>query len=137
MRFFKTLVIAAALAFMPGVVAAAYEAPATIAGTTTVTPDEAKALHDRGVVFVDVRGDADWDAGRIPGAHHLALKDEFTEANLAKIGGKDAELVIYCNGMKCELSNEACTKAVAWGFTKIYYFRTGFPGWQNAGYPVE
>ncbi len=137
MRLLRSLFVIAVLAFLPAGANAAYEAPETVTGTTTVTPEQAKDLHDRGVAFVDVRGDADWDAGRIPGAHHLSLKSDLTEESLAALGGKDTEIVIYCNGMKCELSTTACEKAVAWGFTNIYYFRTGFPGWENAGYPIE
>ena len=51
--------------------AQAAESPATVAGATTIDGAKAKALFDKGVVFVDMRTDKDWGAGRIPGAVHL------------------------------------------------------------------
>jgi len=111
--------------------------PTSIPGATTVTTNEAKDLFDKGVTFVDVRKDSDWDAGRIPGAVHLELKSVFNEGELAKVVSKDQEVVIYCNGESCMRSSEACAEALKWGFAKVYYFRDGFPAWDAAGNPVE
>jgi rhodanese-related sulfurtransferase len=125
------------LAFTMGPVQAAKVSPTEITGATTVDVAKAKTLFDRGVAFVDVRKDSDWNAGRIPGAHHIELKKVLSEQALSAAAGKDKEIVIYCNGAKCMRSSQACEKAVAWGFSKIYYFRDGFPAWEAAGYPVE
>jgi rhodanese-related sulfurtransferase len=110
--------------------------PLEVAGATTVDAATAKALFDRGVPFVDVRGEGSWANGHIPHAVHLDLKGEFTEAALAQVGGREEEVVIYCMGPRCLLSSEACEQAVAWGFRNVYYFREGFPAWKAAGYPV-
>ena len=112
--------------------------PEAVAGAVTVDAAAAKALFDKGVPFVDVRKNSDWDAGRIPGAKHVELKKVFSEAELLKaIGGKDKEVVLYCNGASCMRSSKASSKATSWGFKKVYYFRLGFPSWQAAGYPAE
>ena len=120
-----------------GLAQAATVSPTDIAGATSVTAAEAKALFDKGVAFVDVRKDSDFEAGRVPGAIHLELKKVLNEDSLAAAIGKDQEVVIYCNGEKCMRSSKACEKAVAWGFSKVYYFRDGFPAWDAAGYAVE
>ena len=99
---------------------------------------KSKTLFDNGALFVDVRKDSDWDAGRIPGAVHLEnKKGAFTEASLSAEAGKDEIIVIYCNGEKCLRSSEGSIDAVSWGFTKIHYYRDGLPAWKAAGYPVE
>ena len=121
----------------PGLVIAKEEAPLQIEGAETVSVDEAKALFDQGALFIDPRGDADFDAGRIPGAVHLPLSGVLSESSLAEVAGKDETLVFYCNGIKCGVSGEACAKAVAWGYTNVRYFREGFPGWEAAGLPIE
>ena len=77
------------------------------------------------------------DIGHIPGAAHVELKEVFSEAALSRVVGKGAEVVIHCEGPKCLRSSKASAKAVSWGFTKVYYFRDGFPAWRAAGYPVE
>lgn len=116
----------------------ASDSPMTVDGATTVNATEAKALFDGQALFVDVRKDSDWDAGRIPGAVHLDnKKGAFTEAALSDEIAKDEKVVIYCNGASCPRSAKGSASAVSWGFKKVYYFRDGFPAWKAAGYPVE
>lgn len=111
--------------------------PDSIDGATKVNASEAKKLFDDGVLFVDARSDKDWAAGRVPDALHLDVKRDFTEAALLEEITKNDPVVMYCNGLKCLRSTEATKKAVSWGFTNVYYFRTGFPSWKEAGYGVE
>jgi rhodanese-related sulfurtransferase len=112
------------------------ESPKQIAGAVTIDVTEARALFDRGVKFVDVRGPS-WDLGHIPGAVHLFLKEQFSEAALAEVTQKDEEIVFYCMVPNCLLSSKACARAVSWGYENVYYLRDGFPAWQAAGHPVE
>lgn len=117
---------------------AADESPMTIDGAKTVSTEEAKALFDNEILFVDVRKDSDWDAGRVPGSVHLDnKKGAFTEAALSAEVGKSEKVVIYCNGEKCPRSAKGAKSAVSWGFTNVQYYRDGFPAWKAAGYPVE
>jgi TolB-like protein/class 3 adenylate cyclase/rhodanese-related sulfurtransferase len=96
----------------------------------------AKALSERGVVFVDVRSVGYYNEGHIPGAIHLDLETDLTAASLSEFVSKDDEVVFYCFGESCYLSAHACAKALTWGFRKVYYFPGGFPAWKDAGYPV-
>ncbi len=116
---------------------AAAESPLEVPGATTVDAAKAQALHGGGVPIVDVRDGADWNSGHIPGAAQLELKEVFSEAALLRVVGKGTEVVIHCAGPKCLRSSKASAKAVSWGFTKVYYFRDGFPAWRAAGCPVE
>ncbi len=111
--------------------------PMTVDGATTVDTAKAKSLFDSEVLFVDVRKDSDWEAGRVPGAVHLELKKGYTAETLGAEMGKDEEVVMYCNGEKCLRSSVAVEKAVSWGFTKVYYYRDGLPAWQAAQLPME
>jgi len=115
----------------------AKESPTSVDGAKTVSAAEAKALFDKGVLFVDVRSDKDWAAGRIPDAVHIELKKVFSEATLGKEAKKADSIVIYCNGVSCMRSSKASAKAVGWGFTNIHYYRLGYPDWKAAGYPTE
>jgi len=111
--------------------------PKTVDGAKTVSAAEAKALFDKGTIFLDVRSDKDWGAGRIPDAIHIELKKKLNEASMGKEIKKSDPVVIYCNGESCLRSSKASVKAVGWGYSKVYYFRDGFPAWKKAGYPVE
>jgi adenylate cyclase len=125
---------------LAGVAEAGQEAevsPNEIPGATTVDAAGAKTMFNRGVPFVDVRADSDRSLGHIPGDIHLNLDDAFGEESLAAVVGKDQEVVIYCMGPRCLRSSQACAKAVSWGFTRVFYFREGFPAWKAAGHPFE
>jgi len=111
--------------------------PTSVSGATTIDATKAKALFDNEALFIDTRKDKDWNAGRIPGAEHLDVKKVLTQESLAEVAGKDEPIVMYCNGHKCIRSSKATAMAVEWGYSKIYYFRDGFPAWKAAGYPVE
>jgi len=111
--------------------------PQSIDGAVTVDTAEAKAMFDQEVAFVDVRKDSDWDAGRIPGAIHLDIKSKFSEESLAGEIEKGESVVIYCNGASCMRSSDASAMAVGWGFSRVHYYRDGFPAWKAAGNPVE
>jgi rhodanese-related sulfurtransferase len=116
---------------------AAEVSPQAIDGAVTVDTAKAKALFDQEVAFVDVRKDSDWDAGRIPGAIHLDIKSRFSEDSLSGEIKREEPVVIYCNGASCMRSSDASAMAVSWGFSKVHYYRDGFPAWKAAGNPVE
>jgi rhodanese-related sulfurtransferase len=116
---------------------AGYVSPEAVPGAITIDTARAKTLFDSSAIFVDVRNDADWEAGRIPGAVHLDLDRALTEASLRAVARPDQAVVMYCNGTKCPRSSQAAAVAVGWGFRQVFYYRLGFPDWQAAGYPVE
>jgi len=122
---------------LPVAYAAKKVSPETVDGATTVSTQEAKQLFDRGIVFIDVRSNRDWEAGRIPGSVHIELKHEFTQQSLGAVVSKDQPVVLYCNSIGCMRSSHASQKAVSWGYSKIYYYRLGFPDWKRAGYAIQ
>ena len=108
-----------------------------VTGATKIDAPTAKALHDRGVVFVDVRAANDFAAGYVPGAVNLDLWIDLSRDSLSKVVGKDDEVAFGCHGKHCPYSAYASAKALLWGFTRVYYFAGGFPAWSDAGYKVE
>jgi adenylate cyclase len=108
-----------------------------VTGATTIDLEQAKTLHDRRVKFVDVRGAMVFASGHVPGAFNLAVATELSRDSLLRVVGKDEEVVFSCAGKTCPLSAYASAKALIWGFKRVYYFAAGFPGWEEAGYPVE
>jgi TolB-like protein/class 3 adenylate cyclase/rhodanese-related sulfurtransferase len=106
-------------------------------GATKIGVPTAKALHDRGVAFVDVRAAIDFAGGHVPGAINLDLWIDLANDSLSKVVGKDDEVMFGCHGKYCPYSAYASAKALMWGFTRVYYFAGGFPAWQDAGYKVE
>ncbi|GFO75335.1 adenylate cyclase [Bathymodiolus platifrons methanotrophic gill symbiont] len=112
-------------------------APTQVDGATTVSTKRAKILMNQGVIFIDVRRVTDFQTSRIQWAEHLDLKLDLTEESLLSVVKKNQPVVFYCNGDMCQRSAIASKKAVAWGWTKVFYYRGGFPDWKNAGLPLE
>jgi len=108
-----------------------------VEGATKIGAAEAKALHDRGVRFVDVRSAIAYGRGHIPGASLLDLVITLSKETLSQVVDKDSEVVFYCYGKYCHYSAFASAKALRWGFSRVYYFAGGFPAWVDAKYPVE
>ncbi len=92
------LSIALLAIFVVGGPAMAQQAPASVAGVTTVDPAAAKVLWDKGVRFIDVRTPNLWEAGRIPGATFLEFFTDYNEENLLKVAATSDEIVVYCMG---------------------------------------
>jgi len=112
-------------------------APEQVEGAVTVSTKRAKSLMNQGVVFIDVRRVTDYQASHIQWAILLDLKLDLTEAALLEVVKKHQAVVFYCNGDRCQRSAIASKKAVDWGWTKVFYYRGGFPDWKNTGLPVE
>lgn len=112
-------------------------APEYVDGAETIDTVTAKSLFDRRIPFIDVRGLENFNAGHIPGAHHLPVKSDFTEQRLHAIAAQNDPVVIYCNGIHCMGSSVAVQKAVAWGWTSVFYYREGVPAWKQYGLPIQ
>ena len=100
---------------------------------------DAKALFDAGeTLFVDARPAEAFDQGRITGARSLPagnfdelFPDFFTQIPL------ETPLVVYCSGRQCEESHHLAELLLEAGYTHVRILLDGFPGWQEADYPVE
>ncbi len=111
---------------------------ASVQGATGIDVDTAKALHDRGIRFIDVREPKSWTLGHIPAAFSLWVGGRLSEARAMEIVDKTEEVVFYCDcGMSCNISPIASAKAVAWGYRNVYYFKGAIGAWDAAGYPLE
>ncbi|SHH01272.1 rhodanese-like domain-containing protein [Cognatishimia maritima] len=104
---------------------------------TIIDAQQAKDLHDRGVLFADVRSKLAFDQSHIPGAKSFDVrKADFIERFSSEVGLED-EVVIYCRGVTCDRSAEAILLLHPLGYHRLYYLKVGLPGWIEAGYPVE
>ncbi|UTY47282.1 rhodanese-like domain-containing protein [Sinorhizobium fredii] len=104
--------------------------------TIKVDVTEAKALLARGVPFIDVRAPLNYDNGHIPKAVNLSLVIGLSKESLVKVAGKEDEVAFYSHGKHGPYSAYASAKAIAWGYTHVYYFAGGFLEWDDEDYPL-
>ena len=126
----------------------AADVPASLAGVTLVTAEQARKLVDRGVPVIDTRVGNEYADAHIKGAINVPYKEKSAKAvgfdaredhfDLARLpADKNAPLIFYCNGPECWKSYKASRLAVDAGYGKVQWLRGGFPEWKSRGYPVE
>lgn len=99
-----------------------------------VSLDELRNDYQSGeVVLVDVRPDDEYRAGHISGAESIPV-EELEEA-LEELPD-DREIVAYCRGPYCLLSDEAVERLQREGY-EAKRLDVGYPEWRAEGLPVE
>lgn len=142
------LTLSAAFAAMAMSVAMAAETPASLAGVKNVGAEEVKKLLDSGVPVIDTRVAAEYAEKTIKGAISVPYKEKSAkdagfdasqdQFDLAKLpANKSAPLVFFCNSGECWKSYKASVVAMKAGYTKVNWFRGGFPEWSGKGLPTQ
>ncbi|RJK92974.1 sulfurtransferase [Vallicoccus soli] len=88
-----------------------------------------------GPLVLDVRSDASWEQGRIPGAVHLPggqVRDRI--GDLAP--DLDAPIVVYCWGPGCNGATKAASTLASMGYTRVKELIGGFEYWAREGLAV-
>jgi len=112
--------------------------PERVEGTTRVSAEQVVELINTlpGLVILDSRHSEEFAKGHIEGAINL-LDTHMQQADLKRLAPKrDTPLLFYCNGERCARSSNAASKAVGWGYRKIYWFRNGWQEWSAKHLPV-
>ena len=147
-RIYKTWATALVLGFAASLPSLAAETPAALAGVKLVGADEVNKLLAAGVPVIDTRVAAEYAEKTIKGAKSVPYKEKSAKEpgfdasqdqfDLSKLpGDKAAPLVFFCNAGECWKSYKASVVAAKAGYTKINWFRGGFPEWAGKGLPTQ
>lgn len=146
-RSISTLFIALSMTAFAPLSIAAEETPMKIDGGTMVDTSKAKALFDKGAIFVDARVAAEYAEKHIKGAQSIVYKE--THKKVAKLDPADSfdlkklpadkskALVFYCNGSPCWRGYKAADASIKAGYKNVNWYRDGIPAWEAKGYPTE
>jgi hydroxyacylglutathione hydrolase len=105
-----------------------------VARVPLMSVEELHRAHQRGAApqVLDVRQDAEWRAGHLPGARHV-------EGGRLRAAGlplpKDEPLVVHCG--HADRSTVAVSLLQRRGYGNLTLLYDGFSAWVAAGYPVE
>jgi rhodanese-related sulfurtransferase/predicted transcriptional regulator len=92
-----------------------------------------RRMRDGRVTLIDIRPEAEFVAGHLPGAINVSLSE--LSGRLCELP-RDREIVAYCRGRYCVLAYEAVAELRQRGF-KAFRLEEGYPEWKAAGLPVE
>lgn len=85
------------------------------------------------VVLIDVRPQTEYATAHLPHARSMPVAE--IEHRLAELP-RDRQIVAYCRGPFCVLSNEAVSVLSAKGY-RVHKILDGVNEWQAAGLPIE
>ncbi len=99
-----------------------------------ITPGQLTQLINRdNALVVDVSAIADYQAGHILGAKHVAMSQFDPEhKDLAKV--KDLPVALVCK--TGQTAATACERLVKAGFSKVFWLEGGMGAWTGADLPV-
>jgi rhodanese-related sulfurtransferase len=93
------------------------------------------ALERDDWIFVDARSPKDYEKGKIGNAVNIdPLGEEFIV--MQKIGDiidSQKKVIIYCNGVDCDLGHEVLEFFVDYGYKEVYIYVGGWDDWVEKG----
>ncbi|MDR6217994.1 rhodanese-like domain-containing protein [Deinococcus soli (ex Cha et al. 2016)] len=99
---------------------------------TTIPVQDLRAAQERGEYVLDVRTDAEYREGHVPGAALLPLADLGTRMNAVP---RDRPVYVICRSGN--RSAQASAQLVKAGYTQVFNVDGGMNAWTRAGYPAE
>lgn len=93
----------------------------------TVTAEEAQALVAEDAVFLDVRDEADWDAGHVMHSVHVSLDDITTHVAHAS---RQRRVIV---ASRCGVRAEEAVRHLRTGGVDAVVLEGGLLAWQAAG----
>lgn len=124
-----------------------YFTPRSLDGAQVVDAATVIKMVEKGARFIDTRNEAEYKAGHVPGAELVPYgeksakeadydhtQDQFDTGQLGS--DRNAELIFACNGPECWKSFKASQTAIKAGYSRVYWFRGGFPEWRTDGQKV-
>jgi len=123
--------IAVALMIAVCALPALAEPPASIDGPALLQRLTAK---DAGIVVLDVRTTAEYEAGHLPGA--VNVPHDQVESRASELAAfKDKQIVVYCRtGRRSEVARGTLAKL---GFRNVLQLEGDWVAWSEAGRPIE
>jgi len=93
---------------------------------------------DGSAFFLDAREPEDFAAGHIANALNLPmLSFDSHFGEVAPFLSPESQVVVYCDGVECELSHRLSDRLKQMGFTNMHVLFNGWTAWREAGLPTE
>jgi rhodanese-related sulfurtransferase len=133
----RILIFVALLVLVSGAHAQEPIVPESIPGAVTVDAEGVLTLVEKTprLVMIDSRIAMDRKQGYLEGSLSLPNTETNCTSLAHVIPAKDRPALFYCNGVKCGRSGVAVNIAKQCGYTRLYWYRSGFEDWKRKGYP--
>jgi rhodanese-related sulfurtransferase len=93
--------------------------------------DFERLVNEGNVILIDVRRSHDYRQAHLPNAVSIPLEE--LEGALARLGGTNVRIVLYCGGPAAKRSGRAAALLRRHGFDRVYCLDGGIAGWVASG----
>ena len=126
------VVLAAVAALAIGAILLLSRKPAAEKSPSEISIAQAYEKYQKGVFFLDVRTQAEWDSVHIPNTTLIPLDQLAARVNEVP---QDREIVVVCrSGNRSQQGRNILVQA---GYDQVTSMSGGVNAWRAAGYPVE
>ena len=94
-----------------------------------------RLMNDEEAIIVDVRTEADFKAGHIPGARQINMAEVKNGIPAVKDKDKNKPVIVYCRSGNT--SNSACAQLKKQGYENVYNLSGGIAGWEAEKLPMH
>ncbi|MCX8057657.1 MAG: rhodanese-like domain-containing protein [Ignavibacteria bacterium] len=101
-----------------------------------VTIEEAQNYFSQ-AILIDARSEENYLQGHIPNSINIPTKNFDNYLDKVFELPQDSLLIIYCEGIHCNLSHLLAEKLKTFGFKNIWIMYEGIEGWKQKNLPIE
>lgn len=101
-----------------------------------VTIEEAQKYFNNALI-IDARSEQDYASGHIPNSINISAKNFDNYIDKVFEIPQDKLIIIYCEGIHCNLSHLLAKKLKTFGFKDIWVMYEGIEGWQRKNLQIE
>lgn len=94
-------------------------------------------IQTKSAVVIDARNSEAYEKGHVPSAINVPFLNMFDYIAALSSMPADTLIIVYCEGINCELSSNLAASLKSMSFTRIFIYQDGIEGWQNANLPEE
>lgn len=129
-RMLNTILLGCLLSFSPVVSGCAQAGTPAV---TDISQEEFLSSPPEGAVILDVRTEAEFGSGHVPGAVNIP-HDELA-SRLSELASTDQPVVVYCrSGKRAGVASSVLLDA---GYTNVLHLEGDMNAWQANGLPTE
>ena len=95
-------------------------------------------MAKRAAMILDARSPERFGEGHIPTARNLYV-DQFDNfyPELEPLLDKGGRIVVYCDGVDCDMAKELGYRLMPLGYTNLLYYKKGWEEWDKTRQPQE
>lgn len=109
----------------------------TILNRNVSTSQMSELIKNKKSIIIDARNKEAYNKGHIPGSINVPYLDIYNYIEFLNNIPRDTLIVVYCEGINCELSHHLAEFLKGMNFLRIFHYSEGIEEWIKNKLPLE